>query len=140
MPLSDHSQGIWLYDGTSEVEVLIIGDTDAAVSTVYGESSATLALLSSQAPIRIVGKMRGIEGTVTGFIMNALGRDASTDRASLISFLNDSTTARKLKFGSRDIPILIGNVKIDEWSDSEEGYAISFDFWQVGEFELEGSS
>jgi len=137
MPLSNHDVGVWLYDATSLAEVLIVGgEGDARVSSAVGENAATLILIGQQAPVRIVGRVRGLEGEVSGFIMNALGRDASTDRATFMSFLADETAERKLKFGFRDIPVIIGNATCEETGEDEEMYAISFSYWQVDSFEI----
>jgi len=137
MPLSDHSVGVWLYDSTSGSEVLIIGgEGEARVSSAIGENAATLILINQQTPVRIVGRMRGLEGNCSGFIMNTLGRDASNDRATFLGFLEDETVPRMLKFGFRDIPVLIGNATCNETGENEEQYEISFDYWQCDNFEI----
>jgi hypothetical protein len=118
-------------------EVLILGDDrEAQVDTKYGENAATLMLLTTRTPVRIVGQIRGQEGTVTGTLMNALGRTAVASRNDLLSFMSNEAAVRRLKFGYSDIPVLIGNVEIQETGENERQYEVSFDFWQVGEYEV----
>jgi len=137
MPLSDHSVGVWLYDADTEAEVLIVGDgRDARVSSAVGENAATLILLTSRVPVRIVGKIRGFEGSVSGFLMNALGRTSAVDRLTFLDFVAHQTVSRRLKWGFNDLPVIIGNATCHETEENEEQYEISFDFWQTGEYEF----
>jgi hypothetical protein len=138
MPLSSHAVGIWLYDAVDFREVCILG-ADATVSSTVGENAATLILLATRVPIRIVSRVRGLEGQVSGVLMNANGRSAAADRGRFLDFLGTQTTPRRLKFGFRDIPVIIGEGVCEETPESQEIYNISFSFWQVGEYEAQSS-
>lgn len=129
--------GIWLVDPATGEEIVFI-DNAAQVSTVYGESSTTVVLLNSQAPVLLKGATRGLEGNVSGTLMDALGATAEDGRDTLVSFMSlmRRDPWRRLIFGWRNIPVAFGNVKIDDTAEGEESYIVSFDFLQQDEFEV----
>lgn len=65
--------GIWLVDPSDDLAVTIYGREPADLAV--GESSATLQVLGSRAPVRIYGDVRGYEGSIGGVLLGADVRD-----------------------------------------------------------------
>jgi hypothetical protein len=128
-----------LIDESLGVEVHIIGDADAGAS--IGESGETFLPIGRQDPVRIVDSVRGIEGTIAGEIMLAPtyptgNRTVATERANYLTLKGTPTDTRRLVFGRDNIPVVCGEFELSPSPDPEEHYDVSFDFWQVGEFDV----
>lgn len=119
--------GIWLVDPEDNLGVLIAGKEKA--SMVIGEVSALYDPLGSRAPVRITDNIQGYEGAFNGVILDEEGRDAFLTLKGRLSTL-------RLIIGDLNIPVELGIVSsIPSPIGDEAGYDVSFEFFQVGEFD-----
>jgi hypothetical protein len=126
--------GIWLVDTTAEVEVHLLGNE--RVSSVVGESAAVFFPLNRRDPVRIVDTVRGYEGSASGTLVD-WDVNAETSKASLDNLLSDPSHDLRLVYGRRNLPVIVGDFDIELLNFPEEAYGVSFDYWQVGEFDVE---
>lgn len=125
--------GIWLIDPDSGLEVHIIGQEAADVG--IGETGETFFPLGRQDPVRVVDQVRGLEGSVSGTLITVEGRAASVEHANLKALKTDPLATRRLVLAYTNIPVLVSEIAVPPLPLVEEGYDISFDFWQNGEFD-----
>jgi len=133
-PLTVH--GIWLLAPDDDTAVAIYGQELADME--LGETGATFEVLGRPTPIRIIDSVRGREGSVSGVLAKVDGASADTSyrRLMRIKELEPSAYLR-LALGTRNFPIVLGRLNaIEPQPTTEEIYEVSFDFAQVGEFEV----
>lgn len=132
--LSYQPRGIWLVDESDGTEVQILGDDP--ITTGIGETAATYFPLGSRKPIRIVDGVRGYEGGVSGELA-ANEQTIATARANFLELKSRVGRKLRLVYGRRSFPIVMGAASIELVRAAEEYYRVDFEFFQVGEFDLE---
>jgi hypothetical protein len=128
--------GIWLVDTTAAVEVHLLGNE--RVSSTLGESASVFFPLNRRDPVRIVDTVRGYEGSASGTLVD-WDVTAETSKASLATLVSDPAHDLRLVYGRRNLPVIVGDFDIELLNFPEEAYQVSFDYWQVGEFDVEES-
>jgi hypothetical protein len=125
---------IYLVDETAGTEVTILGES---VETELGESGNTFFPLSQQAPVRITDIVRGLEGRVVGALVGTTGQTAAAARTAFLNMKENPNNSLRLVWGFQNVPVIIGESAVDLAPTKEETYDITFDFWQVAEFDVE---
>jgi hypothetical protein len=138
--------GVWLcYDagvaGTAtDIVVCILGDN--RIAHALAERSETFEPLNRRDAVRIVSRIGGFHGKVSGTLS---GGWQSFDIDDLLEdietvFAQHSTDTLRLVFGKRNIGVNVGNLVIDQHPgmSGEDAMAdIEFDFWQTDDFTVE---
>jgi len=130
---------VWLTDPDNGVDVAILGDSD--IGQQLSEISTSLAALNRRDAVRIVSRIGGYEGAVSGTIAVWQGVSSAAALASLEDIFGTRSTARlRLLFGSRNIPVNVGGLSVSQ-EPSQAGasalYNVSFSYWQIGGYSVE---
>jgi hypothetical protein len=130
--------GIWILapDGDLRLPLFAIGGRDK-VTTSLGEDGETFFPLRGD-PVRIVDSVRGLEGTVSGDIVQVSAIGDGVDAASARQMLLDLKALGvgadiRIAFGRRNFPAILGQVGVDEGVGPEETYHVTVPFWEVPE-------
>lgn len=130
--------GVWLLDPDNDIRVPILGDN--AIPQSLAETSASFAPLNRRDPVRIVSRVGGYEGNVSGTLATWGGYTASTVLAQLEDLVGQRSTDKlRLVFGIRNIPVNIGALTVSQHPSQGNDVAVfdvSFAFWQVGNFSV----
>lgn len=133
------AEGIFLINDDGTLEVLLSGTDVENVS--YGEAADVYAPIGASSVSRIVAGMRGLEGTMTGWIRSTEdGRTWDDHKQDLLLMKAATSTTYRLAFGDENIPVVLGNVTVSPAEgilDSNILLRVSFDFWQNGELSFE---
>lgn len=123
--------GIWLvYDpaGPGEIDVQFLGQE--AMEMELTEDGTTFFPVGSDAPVRVVDRVRGYAGTVSGIIMS------KSELADLmdIKAVPPNTGDIRLIYGGYNFPVELGQVRTSEMPVASGGrvYKVSVEYWQVG--------
>jgi hypothetical protein len=135
--LTNRPIGIWLMAPEDEILVALYQREEAQMS--IGEEATTFNPSNRRDPVRIQDSVRGLEGTVSGMLIEALGGPTAQewrDALLRIKGLSPDTPVR-LALGRQNFPITVGSIEVSPDPDEEEHYAVSVGFWQSGEFEVD---
>lgn len=124
--------GVWLMDLDAGTNVVLLGKDSGSWS--MGEDAETLLPLGAQAPIRVTQSLRGFEGSVSGQIMDYNGTTVETYESRLWDIKEKPGSTFQLVLSNMSIPVIIGNLVVAPGTESEITKTVSFDFWQVGDF------
>lgn len=144
--VSTTPSGIWLIYGTAaytdtDYKVRLLGQEQ--VASTFAEDGETFRALNRRDPIRIVSRLGGLEGSVSGLLMaENSGETFSTYLSHLRTIIGRYALSEecRLVFGSRNIPVVVGNFELRERPTSDgqrQAFEVSFNYWQVAEFEVE---
>lgn len=130
------SEGVWLT--TDEVSMsLVINGVDQGTFELP-EAATAHYVLNSQAPVIVRELHRGYEGQVQGILVEEdkyqpyLTRQQKRDR--FLWFKKRLHDNCRLIAGDLNIPVQIGNCNVHPTPDAIPlQYAVSFNFWQIGE-------
>lgn len=128
--------GIWLVETGQLITVSLLGQS--RVDTDLSSDGETFHPVDRRDPVRIVGVVRGYEGTASGVLTTDVSGSPTTAtyRSRLESIFGQYSLSPDLRLiaGNRNMPVVVGNLSMSEWPAAEETYDVSFDWWQVGEF------
>ncbi|WP_166139617.1 DNRLRE domain-containing protein [Nocardioides ochotonae] len=128
------TEGLWLVNTETGASVCLFGDDDGSWS--MPEESSVYTPVGGSRPIRIVSAMRGLEGNLSGDLMDGFGRTCAEWQADLMAIKGDPTAVLRLVAGDVNIPVLVGNIAMSPSPKSRAGQSlmsVTFDFWQTGE-------
>lgn len=131
--------GVWLAHADGWY-FRVLGENE--VSSTMAEDGDTLKLLNRRDPVRVVSRLGGLEGQVSGPVTSTYlesSYDVDDYRDALYTIIRDYglTGDLRLIFGHRNIPVIVGNFSVAEWPNANEPvYDVSFDYWQVDEWEV----
>lgn len=136
--LTFNPTGIWLVREEDGLDVRLLGqERDVAVTSAIGETGTTFFIIGRPDPVRIVDQIRGLEGQVEGELISYAGRTAAEEKANFETLKEDPTGIYRLIWGSRNKPVILGESAVNGDPNTEEIYVLQFNFWQVGEFDIE---
>jgi hypothetical protein len=127
-------EGIWLRDVDRGVDVTLWGNDEG--TWTQEDDASVYAPVGSTRVVRIVSGMRGIEGSLTGYLMEGFGKTFAEQEADLIAIKEQPANVVQLVAGDQSFQALIGNLTISPTPKTRAGQivkAVSFDFWQVGD-------
>lgn len=129
------AEGTWLADPDEDLFVMFrAGSIEAA----NGEVAEVFTPLSRSRPTRITQSLRGLEGTLSGMLVNAVGRTIAEWEADLM--VMKSTPDRRLRLAVSDlnIPVVIGAITTLPIAHTRgEAKRVDVAFWQTGELPFE---
>lgn len=132
-------KGVWLGDPESGSDVMLFGTDDPEAT--YGEEADTFAVIGAASTIDAVTALRGLEGSASGLLVDALDRVATADAATLLRFKEQPTLRLRIAWAAVNIPGTIRNVNPVPrrlgTNTSEVTYNASFTFKQTGELPFE---
>lgn len=131
--------GIWLCYPALGIAVPILGNDE--ISQALSETSASFGLLNRRDPVRVVSRVGGYEGSVSGVIAEWQGASAHAHVGSLETLFGKySTRSLRLVYGAQNMRVNVGNLSISQ--EPIPGYEqamfkVSFSYWQTGGFSVE---
>jgi hypothetical protein len=126
--------GIWIANIPADLYVCING-TDA-ITAVYGEDATIFTPIGAKYVVRVVQSLRGLEGQVTGVLIDRFGVTAKQYEATLLGMKAKPDADYTLILADVAIPVVIGNVSIAPTALTRGGSVVktvSVDFWQSGD-------
>lgn len=128
---------VYLSDPDYEIGVPILGDSE--VVTSLQETAAMFEPLNRRDTVRIVSRIGGYDGSVSGTLIFWDDNRAEVWLSILENIVAARSTERlRLHFGTRNIVVNIGNLSVSQ-DPTQKGdatmYRVTFEFWQVGAFE-----
>lgn len=131
--------GVWLLDPTTKDAVLLGGKDIDAASVDLAETFDTIGAVGITRSVMGIG---GLAGSVDSLMLrNRPGRPWEIAEALLYDFKSRPTDEFRLIWGDMNIPVVLGNLTIRPHPDTLTGdvrKAVSFEWWQVDEFAVEG--
>lgn len=127
-------EGIWLRDVDRGVDVTLWGDDEGTWK--QEDDASVYAPVGSTRVVRIVSGMRGLEGSLTGYLMEGFGKTFAEQEADLLAIKEQPSNVVQLVAGDQSFRALVGNITISPTPKTRAGQivkAVSFDFWQVGD-------
>ena len=107
--LTPVAEGIWLYALDGSLVVHLFGDD--VENMAYGEASSILTPIGADSAVKITTGLRGLEGTITGYIRNGPdGRTWDQHKQDLLSMKAAPSTTYGLAWGDENIPVVLRNV------------------------------
>lgn len=131
--LTTSPSGLWVVDFDRGVDLTLWGDEEGTW-TMQDDASVYTPVGSTEV-VRIVSGMRGLEGSISGRLMEGFGKTFEQQEASLYEIKSRPTKTVRIIAGDENFTALIGNVRISPKPDTRQGRivkGVSFDFWQVG--------
>lgn len=127
--------GVYLLDPAGDGYVPIAGDDGG--SWDMPEEAEVFAVLGASQVVRVVTAMRGLEGSLSGVLVDGYGglSDSEAEEA-LLAVKASPTVVRRLSAGDVNIPVIVGNVTVAPTPVTRSGQVVkdvSFSFWQAGE-------
>lgn len=125
--------GIWLVDPSDGLHVTLWGDDEGTWN--MADDATVHAPINSTEVVRIVSGMRGLDGSLSGALMEGFGKTFEEQQADLYTLKARPTARLRLVASDVNIEALVGNVRVAPRPVSRRGRvvkAVSFDFWQVG--------
>lgn len=125
--------GLWLVDFDRGVNVTLWGN-DEGSWTMQDDASVYTPVGSTQV-VRIVSGMRGLEGSLTGLLMEGFGKTFEQMEADVYAIKERPTQTVRIVAGDENFTALIGNVRISPKPETRQGRivkGVSLDFWQIG--------
>jgi hypothetical protein len=123
--------GIWIADISADRYVCIFGDDPGTFA--YGEDAAVYTPIGGRNSVRVVQSLRGLEGQVTGVLVDVFGRTAKDYESDLLYMKARPEAEHTLILADVAIPVVIGNIAIGPTSATQDGNVFktaSVDFWQ----------
>lgn len=133
--------GIWLLDPDTGTQVVLWGDD--AGDWAYGEEATTYLPIGAEVPVRVTTGMRGLEGSLSGLLINVPSAPAYTVdamQANLYTFKSNPTGVLRLVVGDINIPVQLYEINVIPLPTSKGGdrqVSVQFGFMQVGELPYE---
>lgn len=132
-------QYIWLVDdneapyasNVSKTMVRIAGQENQDLT--IGESSQSFYAIGRRDPVYIADSIRGLEGTITGTVLDEPGAPYMSGLESMRYPWNVGRTYR-LVYGTYNFPVQITSISISQLSSIEPMFQVSVGVAQVGEF------
>lgn len=132
--LTTSPSGLWVVDFDRGVDVTLWGDDEGTWNMV--DDAAVYTPVGSTEVVRIVNGMRGLEGTLSGLLMEGFGKTFAQMEADVYKIKARPTATVRIIAGDENFEAIIGNVRISPKPETRQGRivkGVSFDFWQVGE-------
>ena len=105
------------------------------MNVVIGEDGETYKPLSGK-PVRIVQSVQGLEGTISGPIVQAGDDSVAADDARIallaLKALGPGANIR-IAFGRRNFAAILGQFGAEDWAGPQEAYDVTIPFWEVPE-------
>jgi hypothetical protein len=133
-PLTTTPSGVWVVDVESGVSVTVWGDDEG--SWTMEDDAAVYAPIGSTQVVRVVSGMRGLEGSLSGLLMEGFGKTFEQMEADAYAIKSRPSATVRVVAGDENFEALVGNVRVSPKPVTREGRVVkgvSFDFWQVGE-------
>lgn len=127
-------EGIWLLDLSNEDSAVIFGN-DAGTWTMT-DQAASYTPVGGNRTIRVVTGMRGLEGNITGQLVDTWGYTAKGVESVLLGFKERPTRPYQLVAGDISIPVILGDLTVfptPSTSGQDILKGVSFDYWQAGD-------
>ncbi len=112
---------------------------DAAPDYSYGEDGTTFFPRSRRDPVRIVGAIRGQEGTLTGTIGPGGGKTGPQNRAAFEDIKSWHRRGERVVIitGDRQFGALLGTAKaVAQPGTDNEWFTATVEFWQIDGFTI----
>lgn len=126
--------GIWLVDLERGLYACLAGDDAGSWEMV--DEAATYAPIGSTESIRVVSGIRGLEGELSGLLIDGMGgRTFAQHEAALWNLKEHPTAELRLVVADVNIPVVIGDLVIAPSTATRDGdvvKTVSFAFWQTG--------
>lgn len=126
--------GIWIADPDRGLSVALWGDDDGQWASP--DDASVYTPVGSSEVVRIVTGMRGLEGSLTGWLMDGFGRTFDDLEGSLYDLKEHPSATVRLVAGDVNIPVVIGDITVAPRPVTRAGRlrkAVSFAFWQTGD-------
>lgn len=126
--------GIWVADVDRGISFTLWGDDEGSWG-VQDDASVYTPVGSSKV-VRIVSAMRGLEGNLSGLLMEGFGKTFAQMEADAYRIKEDPAGTVRIVAGDENFEALIGNLRISPKPVTRKGQivrGVSFDFWQVGD-------
>jgi hypothetical protein len=132
--LTTSPSGLWIVDFDRGIYVTLWGNDEGTWSMV--DDASVYAPVGSTEVIRIVNGMRGLEGSLSGLLMDGFGKTFDQMESDLYAIKSEPTQTVRIIAGDENFTALVGNLRISPKPETRQGHivkAVSFDFWQVGD-------
>lgn len=126
--------GMWIIDPDTYKAAVIFGDDPGSMSQ---PDLASLYTTLSGLPRRVVTGKQGLQGQMTGVLVDALGQDPATNEATLWSFAETPDKEFQIILADVSIPGWFGDLNIFPTPDTNGDQivkGVSFSFGQTGDF------
>lgn len=121
---------VWLSNNTLGLQVPVLLTDNASFD--MPETSATYYPVGPGAAVRITQARRGLEGSITGRIIDWAGTGAATWVANMLKFKNQPDIELSLTLGNQALRVVIGNVVLPPLVGGQpDDRACSFSFWSL---------
>lgn len=126
--------GVWLIETTGAREVQILGQEN--IDSKIGEIGVVYFPVGRRDPLRIIDSIRGYEGTVSGVLSEHV-QTLALNLAGIQYIKGHPTADLRLVYGHRNMPVIIAETSLELLANGPETYAISFEYYQTGEFDID---
>lgn len=133
--LTVRTPGVWLIQG--DTVVCLMGDDEGSWS--MPEEATVYTPLGARTVTRVVEGQRGWEGSMTGFVMDAVHGSYAAALSGVYSIKRNATTPVRLIAGDANFRALLGDIAVSPVPTQREGQIyrkVAFSFWQVDDFEF----
>lgn len=126
-------EGIWLVDRDRQISVTLWGDDEG---TWNNEDDASVYTpRNSKRVVRVVDGMRGLDGSLSGLLMDGFGKTARAMEEGLYRLKSRPYQTVQVYAGDMSFEALVGNITVAPSPKTRAGQIVkrvSMDFWQVG--------
>jgi hypothetical protein len=130
--------GVWLLDAVNDAAVILFGDDEGSWSSA--DDAGTYYPVGAAAPVRVTAGLRGMEGSLSLWITDAMGYLRADLEAALYQLKAKPSQPVQLVLADVSMPVLLTDVTISPRPESRDGDVIKrvdFGFLQVGDFPWE---
>jgi hypothetical protein len=126
-------EGLWLVDRDRKISVTLWGDEEGSWDAP--DDASEYMPVGGSRVVRIVSGVRGLEGSLSGLLMDGFGKSFAEQERDLYALKERPYQTVQLYAGDMSLEALIGNIVIAPSPRTRRGQRVkhvSFDFWQVG--------
>lgn len=126
-------EGLWIVDRTNDLTVTLWGDDEGTWSNE--DDASVYTPISGTRVVRVVNGMRGMEGSLSGMLMEGFGKSFAEMEQDLYSIKSRPYQTVQIYAGDVSAEVIIGNITIAPSPRTRSGQIVklvSFDFWEVG--------
>lgn len=133
-------EGIWLVDRDRQISVTLWGNDEGTWSN--DDDASVYAPINGTRVVRVVNGMRGLEGSLSGFLMEGFGKSFDEMEADLYRLKERPYQTVQLYAGDASFEALVGNIAVSPSEKTRSGQIVkrvTFDFWQVGDLPFDAT-